>query len=79
MVQHPPGRGRVVPVTECWMVLGGIPAESSSGKRPSAGAVALRRARAGEGAISTWVQIALANSSNATANRRLAGSSAASS
>ena len=24
------------PVTECWMVLGGIPAESSSGKRPSA-------------------------------------------
>ena len=35
--------------------------------------------RAGKGAISTWVQIALANSSNATANRRLAGSSAASS
>jgi hypothetical protein len=24
------------PVTECWMVLGGIPAESSSAKRPSA-------------------------------------------
>jgi hypothetical protein len=43
------------------------------------GAVALRRARAGEGAISTWVQIAMASSSNATANRRLAGSSAASS
>ena len=24
------------PVTECWMVLGGIPAESPSSKRPSA-------------------------------------------
>jgi hypothetical protein len=33
----------------------------------------------GEAAISTWVQIAMANSSNATANRRLASSSAASS
>jgi hypothetical protein len=29
----------------------------------------LRQARAGEDAISTWVQIAMANSSNATANR----------
>jgi hypothetical protein len=44
-----------------------------------AGAVALCRVRAGERAISTWVQIAMASSSNATANRRLAGSSAASS
>jgi hypothetical protein len=43
------------------------------------GAVALGQARAGEAAISTWVQIAMANSSNATANRRLASSSAASS
>lgn len=25
--------GGVVPVTECWMVMGGIPAESSSAKR----------------------------------------------
>jgi hypothetical protein len=31
----------------------------------------LSQARAGEAAISTWVQIAMANSSNATANRRL--------
>ena len=45
----------------------------------AAGAVALGQARAGEAAISTWVQIAMANSSNATANRRLASSSAASS
>jgi hypothetical protein len=39
----------------------------------------LRRARAGEGAISTWVQIAMASSSNATGSRRVIGSSAASS
>jgi hypothetical protein len=25
--------GRVIPVTQCWMVLGGIPAESPSAKR----------------------------------------------
>ena len=31
----------------------------------------MSQARAGEAAISTWVQIAMANSSNATANRRL--------
>jgi hypothetical protein len=35
-VQHRAGRGRVVPVIQCWMVLGRIPAESPSGKQPSA-------------------------------------------
>jgi hypothetical protein len=36
-------------------------------------------ARHGEAAISVWAQIAMASSSNATANRRLVGSSVASS
>jgi hypothetical protein len=35
LVQHRPSRGRSCPSPECWMVLGGIPAESPSAKRPS--------------------------------------------